>query len=196
MTPPFTLTPDANRPRIFANWIATTDPAPAAAVAAELVRVEQGNISHVTPDESGRYLLSVPGSWGCRVVFGRPRDSLHSALGTLMVRFRPAVLARLRCDRAFRHAWLREGIQSVVDGELDAARAILRLHVNGAAGWEVMQEAVCVPAKSLMRMLGPGGNPRAANLLQLLSRLQALERVHFRVEPSISARRRATRSLA
>ena len=72
---------------------------------------------------------------------------------------------------------------SKLNGDLDAAKAVLRISVNAGPRWEVMEDAVCVPAKSLMRMLGAGGNPRASNLLELLARLQALEGIRFRVEP-------------
>src|SRR5688572_9084601 len=83
MTPSFTRTPDASRPRVFANWIGTVDPMPAARVAAALVSVEQGDVSRVARDADGRFRLEVPGSWGCLVVFGRPEESLASALSTL-----------------------------------------------------------------------------------------------------------------
>jgi hypothetical protein len=181
--PSFSLTPDANRPTVFANWISRTEAAPAARVAAELVALDHGKILQVTKSDDGRFLLPVPQSWGCRVVFGQPGESLGIALATLMRRSHAPLLRRLRWDQEFRRAWLREGIQSVVDGDLDVARAILRFHINGASSWEVLEEAVGVPAKSLMRMLGREGNPRAFNLLQLLSRLQAFERLRFRVEP-------------
>jgi hypothetical protein len=90
---------------------------------------------------------------------------------------------------------LREGLQSVVDGHLDMARAILRLHVNGAIGWDEAERSVCVPAKSLMRMLSRAGNPRAHNLLELLARLQAFEGVRFRVQAELPRPRRAARSM-
>jgi hypothetical protein len=35
------------------------------------------------------------------------------------------------------------------------------------------------PAKSLMRMLGPGGNPQARNLFEVIHHLQKGEGLHF-----------------
>lgn len=41
-----------------------------------------------------------------------------------------------------------------------------------------------MPAKSLMRMLGPRGNPNARNLFSVLHRLQSASGVSQRVRPS------------
>ena len=37
------------------------------------------------------------------------------------------------------------------------------------------------PVKSLMRMLGPSGNPQARNLLEVINHLQKAEGLHFEV---------------
>jgi len=39
-------------------------------------------------------------------------------------------------------------------------------------------------AKSLMRMLGPKGNPQARNLFDVIAHLQEREGVHFHVHPA------------
>jgi hypothetical protein len=39
-----------------------------------------------------------------------------------------------------------------------------------------------IPSKNLMRMLGPAGNPRAANLLGIVAFLQKREGVRFRLK--------------
>ena len=46
------------------------------------------------------------------------------------------------------------------------------------------------PPKSLMRMLGPSGNPQAKNLFKILSALQEKARVQFRLK-GVSNRRRS-----
>jgi hypothetical protein len=46
-----------------------------------------------------------------------------------------------------------------------------------------LAEATHIPAKSLMRMLGPKGNPRADNLFQIIQHLQAHEGIHLEVAP-------------
>ena len=35
------------------------------------------------------------------------------------------------------------------------------------------------PAKSLMRMLGPRGNPQARNMFEVIGQLQRIEGLHF-----------------
>jgi hypothetical protein len=42
-----------------------------------------------------------------------------------------------------------------------------------------MSRLTKLPAKSLMRMLGPNGNPQARNLFEVISHLQRAEGLHF-----------------
>ena len=46
---------------------------------------------------------------------------------------------------------------------------------------EKLAKATGTPSKSLMRMLGPKGNPRASNLLTVLGKLQRVSGVHLAV---------------
>ena len=48
-------------------------------------------------------------------------------------------------------------------------------------GFEDLAEQVGTPLKSLMRMFGPNGNPRAGNLLSVISLLQELTVVRLTV---------------
>ncbi len=95
--------------------------------------------------------------------------------------FRETVQSRAKRDRRFRHALLREAAELFLQGDLVAGKGILRDYVNATIGFEALSRQVEIPAKSLMRMLGPSGNPRASNLLSILSQLQKLEGVQFRV---------------
>jgi len=61
------------------------------------------------------------------------------------------------------------------------AKTILRDYINATVGFTELARATGIPSKSLMRMLGPGGNPRAGNLCEVVSFLQEREGVHFRV---------------
>jgi DNA-binding phage protein len=45
-----------------------------------------------------------------------------------------------------------------------------------------LAEGTRIPSKSLMRMLGPSGNPRADNLFEVVTFLQQREGVRFRVK--------------
>lgn len=95
--------------------------------------------------------------------------------------FKTTLQERAQRDDDFRQAMLREGIDSLLAGDVSTGKAILRDYINAAVGFGPLSEATNIPAKSLMRMLGPKGNPRADNLFQIIQHLQAHEGVHFDV---------------
>jgi len=61
------------------------------------------------------------------------------------------------------------------------AKPFCATYINAAVGFGHLAEAVHIPAKSLMRMFGPKGNPRADNLFQIIKHLQAREGIHLEV---------------
>ena len=73
--------------------------------------------------------------------------------------FKETVQARVLADRKFREALLREGIDAMLGGDVDTGKAILRDYINATVGFTELAEATQIPSKSLMRMLGPAGNP-------------------------------------
>ena len=97
--------------------------------------------------------------------------------------FRATLLERARKDAEFRQAMLKEGIDALLAGDLETGKAMLRDYINMAVGFGPLAEATRIPAKSLMRMLGPKGNPRADNLFQIIHHLQAHEGIHLEVAP-------------
>jgi DNA-binding phage protein len=97
--------------------------------------------------------------------------------------FRATLLERAQKDAEFRQAMLKEGIDALLAGDLETGKAILRDYINSAVGFGPLAEATHIPAKSLMRMFGPKGNPRADNLFQIIRHLQAHEGIHLEVAP-------------
>ena len=97
--------------------------------------------------------------------------------------FRATLLERAQKDAEFRQAMLKEGIDALLAGDLETGKAILRDYINMAVGFGPLAEATHIPAKSLMRMFGPKGNPRADNLFQIIHHLQAHEGIHLEVAP-------------
>ena len=97
--------------------------------------------------------------------------------------FRATLLERAQNDAGFRKAMLKEGIDALLAGDLETGKAILRDYINTTVGFGPLAEATHIPAKSLMRMLGPKGNPRADNLFQIIHHLQAHEGIHLEVAP-------------
>ncbi|MFZ5453521.1 MAG: DNA-binding protein [Thermodesulfobacteriota bacterium] len=97
--------------------------------------------------------------------------------------FRTTLLERAQKDADFRKAMLKEGIDTLLAGDVETGKAILRDYINAAVGFGPLSEATQIPAKSLMRMFGPKGNPRAGNLFQIIKHLQNREGFHLEVAP-------------
>jgi DNA-binding phage protein len=93
--------------------------------------------------------------------------------------FKATIRARAQRDKEFRQALLREAVECIVNGELGTGKAVLRDYVNAAIGFQKLEKRTRIPAKSLMRMLGPKGSPSAANLSCILTALQKSEGVRF-----------------
>jgi DNA-binding phage protein len=93
--------------------------------------------------------------------------------------FKETIRARARRDRAFRQALLRESIECILNGDLDVGKSVLRDYVNATVGFQQLEKRTQIPAKSLMRMLGPSGSPSLANLSNILTALQKSEGIHF-----------------
>lgn len=80
-----------------------------------------------------------------------------------------------------RRALLRQAIECLLAGDVDTGKAILRDYINGTIGFEELSDRTHTPAKSLMRMFGPKGNPQAKNLFDVIATLQQAEGVQFQV---------------
>jgi DNA-binding phage protein len=96
--------------------------------------------------------------------------------------FKETIRARVARDPKFRKELLREGIEAMLTGDIATAKTILRDYINATVGFTELAEATRIPSKSLMRMLGPTGNPRAGNLFDVVSFLQQREGVRFRLK--------------
>lgn len=95
--------------------------------------------------------------------------------------FKTTVKARAERDPAFREALLTEAVELLLSGEVETGKAILRDYINATVGFERLAKKTGTPSKSLMRMLGPKGNPRAINLLTVISTLQEVSGLHLEV---------------
>ncbi len=96
--------------------------------------------------------------------------------------FKDTIRARVARDPRFRKELLREGIEAMLGGDIATAKTILRDYINATVGFTELAEATHIPSKSLMRMLGPAGNPRADNLFDVVSFLQQREGVRFHLK--------------
>jgi hypothetical protein len=93
--------------------------------------------------------------------------------------FKATVQARIARDPKYRKELLREGVACLLAGDLDTGKAILRDYINATIGFEELSDLTHTPTKSLMRMLGPKGNPQARNLFDVIAHLQRTEGLHF-----------------
>jgi DNA-binding phage protein len=103
--------------------------------------------------------------------------------------FKETIRARVERDPKFRRELLREGVASMLDGDIATAKTILRDYINATVGFTELAHATQIPSKSLMRMLGPAGNPRANNLFEVVGFLQRREGVRFNVRADKAALR-------
>ena len=95
--------------------------------------------------------------------------------------FKDLVQKRVARDPAFRDALLREGVDTLLAGDVDTGKAILRDYIKATVGFEKLSEAVGTPPQSLIRMLGPRGNPQARNLFGIIGYLQKQAGVELHV---------------
>jgi DNA-binding phage protein len=60
----------------------------------------------------------------------------------------------------------------MLGGDMETGKTILRATIKATVGFEKLGEATGTPPKSLIRMFGPRGNPRAKNLFNVIGYLQ------------------------
>ena len=98
-------------------------------------------------------------------------------------RFSETVKADIQRNSEFRHALLGEAVACMVAGDVETGKVVLREYVNGTIGFLKLGEALGRSPKSLMRMLGPTGNPQARNLFEMVAYLQKVEGTVLEVHP-------------
>ena len=86
--------------------------------------------------------------------------------------FKETVLARVQADPKFRDALLKEGVETMLAGDVESGKAILRDYIKATVGFEQLGAETGSSPKSLIRMFGPTGNPQARNLFGVISYLQ------------------------
>jgi hypothetical protein len=103
--------------------------------------------------------------------------------------FKETIRARAKRDPGFRKALLREGIENFLSGDVETGKIILRDFINATVGFTKLSDVTHRSPKSLMRMLGPSGNPQARNLFEIVAYLQHAEGVRFEIRSTRAALR-------
>lgn len=95
--------------------------------------------------------------------------------------FKETVRERAHKDRRFRQALLSEAADAFLAGDVATGKTVLRDYVHATVGFEALGRATEKSPKSLLRMLGPTGNPQATNLFAILAYLQKKEKIRLSV---------------
>ncbi len=95
--------------------------------------------------------------------------------------FKETVQARAKRDPDFRSGLLKEGVECMLAGDVDTGKTILRDYINATIGFSELGELTKKQPKSLMRMLGPHGNPHARNLFEIIGCIQHHEGIQLEV---------------
>ncbi len=101
--------------------------------------------------------------------------------------FRKTVLKRAENDAEFRRHLLTEAVSELITGDLNAGKSILRDYINATITFEGLAKKLNKSSKSVHRMLGSAGNPRAENILDIIKMLQAHEHVTLQVRAKRAA---------
>ncbi len=96
--------------------------------------------------------------------------------------FKDTIQARTQRDPTFRKALLEEGVECLLNGDVDTGKAVLRDYINATIGFEELSRVFDKSSKSFMRMFGPKGNPQASNLFAVIGYLQQQEGIHLEVK--------------
>lgn len=102
-------------------------------------------------------------------------------------KFRETVLRRVEKDSKFRRQMLIEAVNELLLGDLEAGKAILRDYINATITFQELARKLKKSSKSIHRMLGPNGNPRAKNILEIIKILQMHERISLHVRAELLA---------
>lgn len=86
--------------------------------------------------------------------------------------FRITVQERIKKDPEFALNLYQEGIDALLSGDLDSGKEILRTLINSTVGFIRLSNDTLINPKSLMRMFGSKGNPRADKLVLVLKYLK------------------------
>ena len=96
--------------------------------------------------------------------------------------FKETIRARVERDPGFREALLEEGVECLLSGDVETGKSVLRDYINATIGFQELGGLTDKSPKSLMRMLGPSGNPQARNLFEIIGYLQKREGLHLKVQ--------------
>lgn len=95
--------------------------------------------------------------------------------------FNETVQARAKIDPAFQEGLLKEGVDCLLSGEVEAGKMLLRHYIEAAIGFDELGALTNKSPQSLMNMFGPDGNPHARSLFEIIGQIQKREGIRLEV---------------
>lgn len=95
--------------------------------------------------------------------------------------FNETVQARAKIDPAFQKGLLKEGVDCLLSGEVEAGKILIRHYIDAAIGFDELGALTNNPPQSLMNMFGPDGNPPAGSLFEVIGQIQKREGIRLEV---------------
>ena len=95
--------------------------------------------------------------------------------------FNETIKERLQRSEKFRRVLLREAVGSMIAGDLETGKSVLRKYINGTIGFVQLGADLGRSPKVLMRMFSATGNPQAKNLFEIVAHLQKTEGIVIEV---------------
>ena len=96
--------------------------------------------------------------------------------------FKETIMKRAARDEQYRKGLLAEAVNELLEGNLDAGKAMLRDYINATITFPTLAEKLNKSSKSIHRMLGPTGNPRMDSIIGILKILQDQEQVRLHAQ--------------
>jgi len=96
--------------------------------------------------------------------------------------FKETVQARAERDPKFRLELLKEGLECLIQGDLDTGKALIRDYINATVGFKELGSVTDKSPKTLMQMFGPNGNPQVSNLFGIINYLAEHEGIEFNLK--------------
>ena len=106
---------------------------------------------------------------------------MRGVIMPLTKEFKTTVMARARHDKSFCNAMLTEAINELFTGDVDVGKAILRDYINATISFEILSAMLDKNPKSLMRMLGPYGNPTSKSLFEIFHAIQKIKKMRINI---------------
>jgi DNA-binding phage protein len=95
--------------------------------------------------------------------------------------YKETIGQRVKNDPAFKKVLLEDALECLLSGDVDTGKAVLKDYIKATSGFENLSKNIDKKPESLIRMLGPKGNPTANNLFKIISQIQENEKIKFQI---------------